>query len=224
MLAELAGDEARVARELAVDCRRACRERWSSAASDGPRTGRRDRAHRRELRELLGDYAHLLHIETLLEMREQGNAFRFPLTDEIVPADELAGRTTIFDAITAGSSDAPGRACAGNGDPWWDGRRDPVSGRARAIVRRGDRRPRTLRPDRHRHDRGVTRPAGPGLHGSSAGAARGRRRDRDAGGARGGQRPAAGDRMGGGHCAAVMLAWVPGTRAPRRSPRHSSAT
>ena len=52
-------------------------------------------------RELLGDYAHLLHIETLLEMREQGNAFGFPLTDEIVPADELAGRTTIFDAIAA---------------------------------------------------------------------------------------------------------------------------
>jgi beta-glucosidase len=52
-------------------------------------------------RELLGDYAHLLHIETLLEMREQGNAFGFPLTDEIVPADELAGRGTIFDAIVA---------------------------------------------------------------------------------------------------------------------------
>ncbi len=51
-------------------------------------------------RELLGDYAHLLHIETLLEMREQGNALGFPLTNEIVPADELAGRQTIFDAIT----------------------------------------------------------------------------------------------------------------------------
>jgi len=52
-------------------------------------------------RELLGDYAHLLHIETLLEMRDKGNAFGFPLTDEIVPADELAGRGTIFDAIVA---------------------------------------------------------------------------------------------------------------------------
>ena len=52
-------------------------------------------------RELLGDYAHLLHIETLLEMREQGNAFGFPLTDVIVPADELAGRQTILDAVAA---------------------------------------------------------------------------------------------------------------------------
>jgi beta-glucosidase len=52
-------------------------------------------------RELLGDYAHLLHIETLMEMREQGNALGFPLTDLVVPADELAGRTTILDAIRA---------------------------------------------------------------------------------------------------------------------------
>lgn len=50
-------------------------------------------------RDLLGDYAHLLHIETLLEMRGSGNAFGFPLTDEIVPADELAGRPTILDTL-----------------------------------------------------------------------------------------------------------------------------
>lgn len=50
-------------------------------------------------RELLGDYAHLLHIETLLEMRHQGNALGFPLTDDAVPAYELAGRQTILDAI-----------------------------------------------------------------------------------------------------------------------------
>jgi beta-glucosidase len=50
-------------------------------------------------RELLGDYSHLLHIETLAEMRRQGNAFGFPLTEEIVSEDELAGRRTILDAI-----------------------------------------------------------------------------------------------------------------------------
>jgi beta-glucosidase len=52
-------------------------------------------------RELLGDYAHLLHIETLAEMHQQGNAFGFPPTDQIVPADELAGRRTILDALGA---------------------------------------------------------------------------------------------------------------------------
>jgi beta-glucosidase len=65
-------------------------------------------------RELLGDYAHLLHIETLVEMREHGNAFGFPLTDEIVPADELAGRRTILDALEerlAGVTIAHARGC-----------------------------------------------------------------------------------------------------------------
>jgi beta-glucosidase len=53
-------------------------------------------------RELLGDYAHLLHIETLQEMRHQGgNAFGFPLNDQIVPAYALADRQTILDAIEA---------------------------------------------------------------------------------------------------------------------------
>ena len=53
-------------------------------------------------RELLGDYSHLLHIETLQEMRHQGgNAFGFPLNDQIVPAYELAGRRTILDALEA---------------------------------------------------------------------------------------------------------------------------
>ena len=66
-------------------------------------------------RELLGDYAHLLHIETLLEMRHNGNAFGFPLTDEIVPADELAGRRTILDAIDARLSGADVQHARGTG-------------------------------------------------------------------------------------------------------------
>jgi beta-glucosidase len=53
-------------------------------------------------RELLGDYAHLLHIESLLEMRHHDSkAFGFPLNDQIVPAYELAGRRTILEAIEA---------------------------------------------------------------------------------------------------------------------------
>ncbi|HEX7398917.1 MAG TPA: glycoside hydrolase family 3 N-terminal domain-containing protein [Candidatus Limnocylindrales bacterium] len=100
-LAELALDETRVALELAGrslvlvenDGVLPLRAGLERVAVIGPIAA--------SARELLGDYAHLLHIETLLEMREQGNAFGFPLTDEIVPADELAGRETIFDAIVA---------------------------------------------------------------------------------------------------------------------------
>ena len=50
-------------------------------------------------RELLGDYDHLLHIETLREMRTRDNPLGFPLDAEIQPVDELAGRETILDAI-----------------------------------------------------------------------------------------------------------------------------
>jgi beta-glucosidase len=50
-------------------------------------------------RDLLGDYNHLLHIEILAEMRHQDNAFGFPLDDEVVAVDELTGRQTILDAI-----------------------------------------------------------------------------------------------------------------------------
>lgn len=67
-------------------------------------------------RELLGDYAHLLHIETLREMRlQRDNAFGFPLTDEIVPVDELAGRQTILDAIADRLAGADVRYARGTG-------------------------------------------------------------------------------------------------------------
>ncbi|HEY6014661.1 MAG TPA: glycoside hydrolase family 3 N-terminal domain-containing protein, partial [Candidatus Limnocylindrales bacterium] len=101
LMAALAQDEALVARELATrslvllenDGVLPLRPDVASVAVIGPIAA--------SARELLGDYAHLLHIETLLEMRHNGNAFGFPLTDEIVPADELAGRRTILDAIDA---------------------------------------------------------------------------------------------------------------------------
>jgi beta-glucosidase len=101
LLSELADVEARVARDLARrslvlvenDGVLPLRPEIASIAVIGPIAA--------SARELLGDYAHLLHIETLLEMRHNGNAFGFPLTDEIVPADELAGRRTILDEIDA---------------------------------------------------------------------------------------------------------------------------
>jgi beta-glucosidase len=101
LLAALAEEEARVARDLAVRSLvlvenngvLPLRPDVSSVAVIGPIAA--------SARELLGDYAHLLHIETLLEMRHNGNAFGFPLTDEIVPADELSGRRTILDEVDA---------------------------------------------------------------------------------------------------------------------------
>jgi beta-glucosidase len=50
-------------------------------------------------RDLLGDYAHLLHIETLREMRHRANPFGFPANDVINPTDELSGIPTILDAL-----------------------------------------------------------------------------------------------------------------------------
>ena len=66
-------------------------------------------------RELLGDYAHLLHMETLRDMRERDNPLGFPLTDRIVPEDELAGRQTILDAIMERMPDATIRHARGTG-------------------------------------------------------------------------------------------------------------
>ena len=99
LLDELAAEEARVARALALrslvlvenDGTLPLRTDVGRVAVIGPIAD--------SARELLGDYAHLLHIETLTEMRAQANPFGFPLTNEIVPADELAGRQTIFDAL-----------------------------------------------------------------------------------------------------------------------------
>ena len=115
LLSALAEDEARVARELAV-------RSLVLVENDGVLPLRRDVASvavigpiAASARELLGDYAHLLHIETLLEMRHNGNAFGFPLTDEIVPADELAGRRTILDETDARMPGVDVQHCRGTG-------------------------------------------------------------------------------------------------------------
>ncbi|HEY7130770.1 MAG TPA: glycoside hydrolase family 3 C-terminal domain-containing protein, partial [Candidatus Limnocylindrales bacterium] len=64
-------------------------------------------------RDLLGDYAHLPHIETLAELRHRANPFGFPSSEVINPTDELSGKATILDAIrtrfgAARVSHAPG--------------------------------------------------------------------------------------------------------------------
>ena len=56
-------------------------------------------------RDLLGDYAHLPHIETLAELRHRANPFGFPSSDVINPTDELAGHPTILGAIRDRFSD-----------------------------------------------------------------------------------------------------------------------
>lgn len=50
-------------------------------------------------RDLLGDYAHLPHIETLAELRHRANPFGFPSSDVINPVDELTDHPTILGAI-----------------------------------------------------------------------------------------------------------------------------
>ncbi len=53
-------------------------------------------------RDLLGDYSHLVHMETLREMRTGVDALGVIGDGEIFePGDELAGRRTIVDAIRA---------------------------------------------------------------------------------------------------------------------------
>ena len=53
-------------------------------------------------RDLLGDYSHLVHMETLAMMRGQDNAFGVTAsTDAIVIGDELVGRRTILDELRA---------------------------------------------------------------------------------------------------------------------------
>jgi beta-glucosidase len=65
-------------------------------------------------RNLLGDYAHIAHIETLLEMRE--NPIGFPVPEDLDLSDELDGRSTVLDAIRERCADgAEVRFAAGGG-------------------------------------------------------------------------------------------------------------
>ena len=66
-------------------------------------------------RELLGDYSHVVHIQTLLEMRSAENAFGFKVTDEVTVDDELTGRRTIADAVRGRFPGAEVRHARGSG-------------------------------------------------------------------------------------------------------------
>ncbi len=64
-------------------------------------------------RDLVGDYAHRLHIEVLNELRQRKNPFGFPIAEPLQPADEFASWPTIADAVsrrfsTAAVTHAPG--------------------------------------------------------------------------------------------------------------------
>lgn len=50
-------------------------------------------------RALLGDYAHLVHIQTLMEMRDRQNVFDIPVPDRLDLADELAAIPSVRAAL-----------------------------------------------------------------------------------------------------------------------------
>ena len=168
-------------------------------------------------RDLLGDYSHLLHIETLAEMRHQDNAFGFPLDDEVV-ADGRAGRAPDDprrDRHAFRRRRGPPRRAAA-------GLRDGTDGEIEEAVelprdgRRRDRRPRrALGPHRRCDDRRVPRSA----RASGSWAAS---RSCSSASSRPGPRwcwswSAAGrwrSSWAAEHCAAVLLAWVPGDAGP----------
>jgi beta-glucosidase len=67
-------------------------------------------------RDLLGDYSHLVHMETLREMRDGADALGIVGDGEVIePDDELIGRRTILDALRTALSDTDVRHAAGTG-------------------------------------------------------------------------------------------------------------
>ncbi len=101
-MTSLAVEEARVARQLAVRSMVLVENDGILPLATGQRRIAVIGPIADSARDLLGDYSHLLHIETLAEMRRQkDNVFGFPLDDEVLAVDELAGRQTILDAIRA---------------------------------------------------------------------------------------------------------------------------
>jgi beta-glucosidase len=98
-LAELGVDESRVAQRLAVRSLVLVENDGVLPLSPGLERVAVIGPIADSARDLLGDYSHLVHIETLLEMRDGDNALGFPITDEVVSTDELSGIQTVLGAI-----------------------------------------------------------------------------------------------------------------------------
>ena len=114
-------------------------------------------------RDIMGDYAHMPHIETLAELRHQANPFGFPSSDVIQPADEVAAWPTILGALRDRFGASRVAFARGTGIREGNGRRRsrrpsswPRSSEV-AIVTVGER----SGPHVRRHDRRVARPPGP---------------------------------------------------------------
>ena len=68
-----------------------------------------------DARNLLGDYAHALHIQTLLEMRDRGNVFGFPIPEWLADAGPGAGVTSVLHALRERLPSAEVRYARGSG-------------------------------------------------------------------------------------------------------------
>jgi beta-glucosidase len=116
VLAALVEDEARVARDLARRSFVLVRNDGTLPLAAGIRRLAVIGPIADSARDLLGDYSHLVHMQTLREMRQQGNAFGVTGPGHtIVPDDELIGRRTILDAIRGRLTDLDVVHAAGGG-------------------------------------------------------------------------------------------------------------
>ena len=66
-------------------------------------------------RDLMGDYAHMPHIETLAELRHRANPFGFPSSDVIQPTDEAGAWPTILGRAPGAIRHRPDRVRRGHG-------------------------------------------------------------------------------------------------------------
>ncbi len=98
-LAALAADEQRAARDLARRSLVLVRNDGILPLDPGLRRVAVIGPIADSARDLLGDYSHIVHIETLAEMRQQGNALGVGEHATRAAADELDGRETILDAL-----------------------------------------------------------------------------------------------------------------------------
>ena len=166
-------------------------------------------------RDLLGDYAHLLHMETLARCAT-ANPFGFPSNDVIDPVDELAGRrrSSTRSATRFGAE----RVVHARGTGLRDGDDDELA-EAVAAARDADVAivvaRRAVRADRRR-DRPASSATGATSGSWAASRSCSRRSSRPARRSCSSSSAAGRSRIewAAEHCAAVLLAWVPGDAGP----------